>query len=102
MSFRCMGFMQPTLNYVQVVHSMANCFVPGGSAEFQNKDFGFLGDLLGMISPQPVLMTKEKPWKVKKQKVIMDVVEMDAHYKNVTGEHRGTQCSNNGVRTDCH
>ena len=66
---------------------MANCFVPGGSAEFQNKDFGFLGDFLGMISPQPVLMTKEKPWKVEKQKVIMDAAEMDAHYKNTTGEN---------------
>ena len=79
--------MCPTSDYIQVVPLMTNCFVPGGSAEFQNKDFGFLGDLSGMVSPQPVLMTKEKPWKVEKQKVIMDAVEMDAHYKNATGEN---------------
>ena len=87
MSFRSMAFMHPNSNYIQVVHSMANCFVPGGSAEFQNKDFGHLGDLSDMISPQPVLMTKEKPWKVFSQNVIMDAVEMDAHYRNSTGEN---------------
>ena len=86
MGFRCLGFMRPNSQHIQVVHSMANCFVPGGSAEFQNKDFGFVGDLSGMMSPQPVLMTKDKPWKVETKKVVMDAVAMDTHYRSATGE----------------
>ena len=87
MGFRCMAFMRPNSNYIQVVHSMANCFLPGGSAEFLNKDFGFLGDMSGFMSPQPVLMSKEKPWKWERQKVIMDAVAMDTHYNQATGEN---------------
>ena len=50
LDFRCMGHMRPKSNHIQVVHSMANFFVPGGSAEFQNKDFGFLGDSSGFMT----------------------------------------------------
>ena len=58
----------------------------GGAAEYQNKDFGFLGDLDGMFSPQPMLISKEKSWKFEEKKVEMDRMKFSEHYKNAKGD----------------
>ena len=86
MGFRCMGFMRPNSAVIHIVHSMANCFMPTGATEYQGKDFGFVGDMDAIGNPQPVLISKEKPWKFEEKKVERDRMKFSHHFNNATGE----------------
>ena len=58
-----MGFLQPEDTTISLLHSPATYAVRGDTGSMVGKDIGFVGDRAPFLTPIPIILQKEKPWK---------------------------------------
>lgn len=57
------GFLQPEDTHISLLHSPATYALRGDSGAMMGKDLGFVGDRAPFMTPIPIILQKEKPWK---------------------------------------
>jgi len=54
--------------------------VPGAETEWRGKDIAFVGDKTPFQNPQPVMLSRDKPWKWVSKLVENDAIALAMHY----------------------
>ena len=80
LDLRVFAYMRPASPFIQLFHSAATFYTPGGDTDYRGRDIGFIGDRTDLQSPTTVVLAPESPWKWVTRKVVMDEVALELFY----------------------
>ena len=82
LDLRVFAYMQLVSAFIQLFHSAATFYTPGGDMDYhyRDRDIGFIGNRTELQTPTMVVLVPESPWKWVTRKVIMDEVALDLFY----------------------
>ena len=74
------AYMRPASSFIHVLHTAGTFSLPSGDEHYRGKEIAFVGDKTEFMTPTPVQLAPDQPWKWITKKIGMDIGPLELFF----------------------